>query len=109
YVGKYDAETWSYPDVTNSVGTSITATGLSSFSDFQVGSQTVPTIITEPVSVSITYGADASFEVVIDFDDEDAAFQWQVLFDESSSWTDLTDDAIYDGSTERILNLSIPL
>ena len=109
YVGKYDAETWSYPDVTNSVGTSITATGLSSFSDFQVGSQTVPTIITEPVSVSITYGADASFEVVIDFDDEDAAFQWQVLVDENSSWTDLTDDAIYGGSTERILNLSIPL
>jgi len=67
-----------------------------------------PSILDDPVSVSITYGDDATFEVAINFDDDNAAFQWQVLVDANSVWTDLADDALYDGSTERILTLTIP-
>jgi len=68
-----------------------------------------PTILGDPVSVSITYGADATFEVAIDFDDDDdAAFHWQVLVDANSVWADLTDDAVHDGSAGRTLTLTIP-
>ncbi|HNF71717.1 MAG TPA: putative metal-binding motif-containing protein, partial [Chitinophagaceae bacterium] len=60
-VGKYDAGTWTYPNVISTSSTSIFISGLTSFSDFAVGEALPPPTL----EVSGTYGPFCSDDAVI--------------------------------------------
>ncbi len=108
HLGKVDNDNWTYPSISSRAATDITATGLTSFSGFQVGNIIPPSVITDPVDVTITYGDNASFSVGVDFDESDTAFQWQMRTSSLGTWADVTDGGIYSGATTSTLSLTLP-
>ena len=66
-LGKYSSETWSYPAVGTLTSTSVQATGLTTFSDFQVGEGGPPSVElvkgVNPSGASLQPGTDLSYTV----------------------------------------------
>ncbi len=74
--------------------------------DFQDFSQT-PVFDTQPVSATVPSGTQAVFEATIQ---NATTFRWQVSTDNADTWTDLADDATYQGtSTSQLLITGTPI
>jgi hypothetical protein len=108
HLGKLDNSAWTYPSISNRAANTITATGLTSFSEFQIGNITPPVVITDPVDATITYGDNASFTVGVDFDESDTAYQWQMRTSSLGTWADVADGGVYSGATTSTLSLTLP-
>ena len=80
-----------------------TASDLSGFGDFALAHKpcSTPSVITQPSAQSKTYGDDAQFT----FTTNAANYQWQVSTDGGGSWTNLSDDVTYTGSTTNQLTV----
>ncbi len=74
-VGKYTLTTWYYPTVDTRAATSVTITGLSGFSDFQVSSCAEPVILTQPADITVCDAGSAQIEVTTN-EPGDIAYQW---------------------------------
>jgi len=108
HLAKGDNDNWTYPSISDRTAGSITATSLTSFSQFQIGNITPPVVVTDPVDATITYGDNASFSAAVDFAEADAAFQWQMRTSSLGSWSDLADGGIYSGATTSTLSITLP-
>ncbi|HBB86211.1 MAG TPA: hypothetical protein DC047_01185, partial [Blastocatellia bacterium] len=107
-VGKRDSGVWTRPTISGTpTTTSITATGMTSMSDFAVGEVacTAPAVTTNPSAVSITYGGDAIFTAAAS-GNPTPTVQWQA--DTGSGFSNLSDGGNVSGSTTTTLTITRP-
>lgn len=77
---------------------------LANFNNGSVGSNgTVPNFTTVPVDMTVPHHGNAMFSVAAT---NAVAYQWQVSTDGGTSWSNLTDNAVYSGVTTPELNIT---
>lgn len=60
-------------------------------------------MIAQPADITISQGQDASFSVSANYAE---SYQWQLSTDNGANWTDVTDNAVYSGSTTAVLSIT---
>ncbi len=94
--------------ITFGPGCVLTRTNLSNITmDYSDGSIMTcnPVITSQPVDAAIAYGANAGFTVVAT---NPCYYQWQIQTTPSGPWVNLSDDAVYSGTTTGILTVTTP-
>lgn len=94
--------------ITFGPGCVLTRTNLSNITmDYSDGSIMTcnPVITSQPVDAAIAYGANAGFTVVAT---NPCYYQWQIQTTPSGPWVNLSDDAVYSGTTTGTLTVTTP-
>lgn len=92
-------------------GFAVTATntqGSSTSVLFTITVQNGPAITTQPADQAITLGQNATFSVVASSSPAVSGYAWQISTDSGIGWSNLSDNALYSGSTSSTLTVLAP-